>query len=223
MSTGGELFVKLRESAESFAAAANGSAKAGQAALELASGLDQDFGRYARLESSLKSLDLSARLIDLPLQLAGTGETELALSVARSFSFLAVDEMRGQEAVILARAGRREEALALVASNLEAARAIPVAEAKAGDVYRALGEPEAAEAYYLRALAEAREPSERAEAVVRLVSLFLDLGREGDAAAILAEERNRRAAPGEVTKKTVGRNDPCPCGSGKKYKRCHGA
>jgi hypothetical protein len=22
---------------------------------------------------------------------------------------------------------------------------------------------------------------------------------------------------------TVGRNDPCPCGSGKKYKRCHGS
>ena len=21
----------------------------------------------------------------------------------------------------------------------------------------------------------------------------------------------------------IGRNDPCPCGSGKKYKRCHGA
>ena len=21
---------------------------------------------------------------------------------------------------------------------------------------------------------------------------------------------------------TVGRNDPCPCGSGKKYKKCHG-
>ncbi|MEK7060029.1 MAG: SEC-C metal-binding domain-containing protein, partial [Patescibacteria group bacterium] len=24
------------------------------------------------------------------------------------------------------------------------------------------------------------------------------------------------------TDKTVGRNDPCPCGSGKKYKKCHG-
>lgn len=24
-------------------------------------------------------------------------------------------------------------------------------------------------------------------------------------------------------KSTVGRNDPCPCGSGKKYKKCHGA
>ena len=29
----------------------------------------------------------------------------------------------------------------------------------------------------------------------------------------------RRAVAG--TK--VGRNDPCPCGSGKKYKKCHGA
>ena len=23
--------------------------------------------------------------------------------------------------------------------------------------------------------------------------------------------------------KTIGRNDPCPCGSGKKYKKCCGA
>ena len=23
--------------------------------------------------------------------------------------------------------------------------------------------------------------------------------------------------------KTIGRNDPCPCGSGKKYKNCHGS
>jgi hypothetical protein len=23
-------------------------------------------------------------------------------------------------------------------------------------------------------------------------------------------------------KPKVGRNDPCPCGSGKKYKKCHG-
>jgi preprotein translocase subunit SecA len=25
-----------------------------------------------------------------------------------------------------------------------------------------------------------------------------------------------------VGEKKVGRNDPCPCGSGKKYKKCHG-
>ena len=27
----------------------------------------------------------------------------------------------------------------------------------------------------------------------------------------------------EVDWSSVGRNDPCPCGSGKKYKKCHGA
>jgi SEC-C motif domain protein len=29
--------------------------------------------------------------------------------------------------------------------------------------------------------------------------------------------------PVRRTEPRVGRNDPCPCGSGKKYKRCHGA
>jgi len=36
----------------------------------------------------------------------------------------------------------------------------------------------------------------------------------------------RRGGGGEVQENTdgpvVGRNDPCPCGSGKKYKYCHG-
>ncbi|HVN59488.1 MAG TPA: preprotein translocase subunit SecA [Bacteroidales bacterium] len=34
-------------------------------------------------------------------------------------------------------------------------------------------------------------------------------------------EREHRTEPVRVEKK-VGRNDPCPCGSGKKYKQCHG-
>jgi preprotein translocase subunit SecA len=33
---------------------------------------------------------------------------------------------------------------------------------------------------------------------------------------------NKKTEPVRVEKK-VGRNDPCPCGSGKKYKHCHGA
>jgi preprotein translocase subunit SecA len=35
------------------------------------------------------------------------------------------------------------------------------------------------------------------------------------------EDQNQRKKPRTVEKK-VGRNDPCPCGSGKKYKYCHG-
>ena len=30
-------------------------------------------------------------------------------------------------------------------------------------------------------------------------------------------------APAQRTENKVGRNDPCPCGSGKKFKSCHGA
>ena len=36
-------------------------------------------------------------------------------------------------------------------------------------------------------------------------------------------DRQQAAAPGTVTSDKVPRNAPCPCGSGKKYKKCHGA
>ena len=47
--------------------------------------------------------------------------------------------------------------------------------------------------------------------------------------SLLSEERRKelykvQKASGTVVKgKKIGRNDPCPCGSGKKYKRCCGA
>jgi hypothetical protein len=34
------------------------------------------------------------------------------------------------------------------------------------------------------------------------------------------EERNQQPLTAD---KEPGRNDPCPCGSGKKYNKCHGA
>jgi preprotein translocase subunit SecA len=36
------------------------------------------------------------------------------------------------------------------------------------------------------------------------------------------KQRGNKPQPVRVEAK-VGRNDPCPCGSGKKYKKCHGA
>ena len=39
----------------------------------------------------------------------------------------------------------------------------------------------------------------------------------------LHSNRDETSGPAPVrTEKKVGRNDPCPCGSGKKYKKCHG-
>jgi len=39
---------------------------------------------------------------------------------------------------------------------------------------------------------------------------------------ILRKLAHIRKADTRPTKSRVGRNDPCPCGSGKKYKRCCG-
>ena len=47
----------------------------------------------------------------------------------------------------------------------------------------------------------------------------------GDRFQFSAPPKTTRTKPATVTRKgeKVGRNDPCPCGSGKKYKKCHGA
>ena len=49
---------------------------------------------------------------------------------------------------------------------------------------------------------------------------------EGESAQRLAaQSANRPQQPARQPLKAepkVGRNDPCPCGSGKKYKNCHG-
>ena len=51
----------------------------------------------------------------------------------------------------------------------------------------------------------------------------------GSASAVADAPRPARTGGDDVVKQVrrdepkVGRNDPCPCGSGKKYKKCHGA
>jgi preprotein translocase subunit SecA len=45
-----------------------------------------------------------------------------------------------------------------------------------------------------------------------------------EAADVLAAQAALSPPPAPVLREgpKVGRNDPCPCGSGKKYKQCHG-
>jgi preprotein translocase subunit SecA len=51
----------------------------------------------------------------------------------------------------------------------------------------------------------------------------------GSVSAVAEPPRPARTGGDDVVKQVrrdepkVGRNDPCPCGSGKKYKKCHGA
>jgi len=48
-----------------------------------------------------------------------------------------------------------------------------------------------------------------------------DLNDPAQQAASQHDTRNVKKEPYRA-QKTVGRNDPCPCGSGLKYKNCHG-
>ena len=47
--------------------------------------------------------------------------------------------------------------------------------------------------------------------------------RELEQARIAGSSASTNGNAPRVTGEKVGRNDPCPCGSGKKYKKCHGA
>ena len=68
------------------------------------------------------------------------------------------------------------------------------------------------------AQAREEERAERAQAAPKTIGdVFASMmSRPGAAAAV-----NRMAMP-HAPSPTVGRNDPCPCGSGKKYKKCCG-
>jgi len=74
-------------------------------------------------------------------------------------------------------------------------------------------------------LIDAMGPEAAPEAFTRDRPAF---AAERQAAAQPALQPERRAAPARVAKDPstwgkVGRNEPCPCGSGKKYKHCHGS
>jgi uncharacterized protein YecA (UPF0149 family) len=69
------------------------------------------------------------------------------------------------------------------------------------------------------------EAAQVAEAAGELLSNASDAAAAAMAAASAAADEDVAAAKPKpyVREVRVGRNSPCPCGSGKKYKRCHGA
>jgi len=48
------------------------------------------------------------------------------------------------------------------------------------------------------------------------------IGLEPDKPEDISEIQRRLNPPSPYTALHIGRNDPCPCGSGKKYKKCCG-
>ena len=78
-------------------------------------------------------------------------------------------------------------------------------------LYADLG-PEAAHAYF-------QDLADRGVRVVDDVRRLLNAGADKVSMNTAAVQNPQLVADASGK---VGRNDPCPCGSGKKYKQCHG-
>lgn len=120
----------------------------------------------------------------------------------------------------LAEAGDERAALAQVEANLTRWPGEPWIRVHSGDALQALGDADGAEASFLAVLEMAETDDDfelRSVAFDRLAQLgrpaapttTVSLGSTGGGG-----RRSRNAR--------LGRNDPCFCGSGRKYKHCHG-
>jgi tetratricopeptide (TPR) repeat protein len=198
------------------------------AALDL---VDQVRGTDADFESWAEDWPSRDWMLELPWMLFRRGLVDDAVRVADAFAELDLDHrsvFASDAAVMLANAGRADEARARADANVRAYPDDIWTRVHAGDVHRALGDADRAEQEFRRAtlLVAAHGHDEDASIVnKRLAELLAAVpGRESDAAeAATLAKRSLGAALGQRIATKVGRNDPCPCGSGRKYKKCCGA
>ena len=171
-------------------------------------------------------------LIELPMALAVGGLVDEAVAVGDALAELDQDNsamFASDVAVILAEAGRGQQALDRVEQNLRRFPDDVWTHIHAGDVRLALTDQTSAERAFRDAITVARSQGDAsgiADANERLARLLGDQpGREQEAVAAEREmhRANRTAYGGSRIAVKIGRNDPCPCGSGRKYKRCCGA
>jgi tetratricopeptide (TPR) repeat protein len=195
------------------------------AALQLAGALEEDQEALHELDEWSQERELLPRLVELPLGLVNVGELDSALAVARAFTFLAValESFSADIAIIFAESGKRDEAIVQLESNLKQFPGSYLTVVKSGEAFEVLGDAAAAEASYRRAMELAEDRIQEDEAFSQLVGLLEDMGRVEEIDALLSRSTDGEPRVDAEPLAPVGRNDPCPCGSRKKYKKCHGS
>lgn len=169
--------------------------------------------------------------VALPWELARDGKIEQAESLCRAWARLADTKMfLGDLGVLLAKAGLKERAAAQVEENLRIFAEDFWILVHAGDAYRGMAERERALEFFERARRFAGDREDHLALLDREIEALEELGRPARADELRrrVEELERREpdgpdddeAAGAPPAAKVGRNDPCPCGSGKKYKKC---
>ncbi len=201
---------------------------------ELALALAEQLAGEPERVAALASFELLPPdwMIELPMALASGGLVDEAVAVGDAFAELDPDNagmFAADVALILAQAGRSADARMRVEASLEGDTADVWAHIRAGAVHAELDDPARAEQELRTALVLARGAGD-AEDVATVLGRLAELlagqpGREDEAgeAEREAERWSDAAYGGTRIVVKVGRNDPCPCGSGRKHKRCCGA
>jgi len=162
----------------------------------------------------------------IPFDLAEHGRFEDALLLAREIEASTegvFETTTTLEASILVRAGRPDEARALaeavLAKDPDGSKALQ----DAADIFEALGDLDRARPIW-QVLVERGEPPYCDSAAYHLGLSDSDDGDAEEQAeqAPVIPLPPAHAVPFVAAGPKPGRNDPCPCGSGKKYKKCCG-
>jgi tetratricopeptide (TPR) repeat protein len=215
-------------------------------ATEILERTERESGTFGPLRSR-SGVDTTSWLQALLAELQRANRTDDAIAIASRAERVAMPHLfRAERAWMLALAGRAEEARALFEANLRDFPDELDVVLGAGDCAAELNDSARAEAIYRDALGRTgRSLRAREDVTSRLAALLETAGRHDEARALEKETDAIRyaarkdglrlpdpspkpapkAAPAPVKRSEpkVGRNDPCPCGSGKKYKKCHGA
>jgi hypothetical protein len=190
---------------------------------------DDDFTPMAdEIEDTLSSIVIGPAY-------AGDFDLALAALAAAEHASPSCDwrPLRGDVAAVAAREGHTEladEQIRLARSGIGQP---PWFWLSVGTVDQVAGRHDAARERFERVRSEARSDKDHAlelDAVDHLIELEEDLG-DDDAVRRLQRTRDRladrlrqqRPAVARPVEPKLGRNEPCWCGSGQKFKRCHGA
>ncbi len=216
--------------------------KSASTALRFLEACDGQLGEWRR-EDILENVARDEWLMNLPGLLVRAGLIAEAAAVAERAAGADPGNAQlylGDLAQSLGEAGLAEEAARRADENLRSFPDQSWVLVTSGFAY-APSDPERAEALFRRAVSVARageSPTEVEEVYEQYLEFLAgQRGREADREAAqseLAEWKRSRGwltalggpalTTGPITKAAkVGRNEPCPCGSGRKFKRCCGA
>ncbi len=216
-----------------------------QAALErdlafaLLQASDEDMGAIHHGVEHALERSVNPWLGDLPRYLSDAGLWDDAVSLGlRMRDVVMGPHLSYDLPLVLARARRRDDALEQLDKNLAEHPDDPDMLRPAAEALLALGNLERAEACCRDALVWAGSGLEERDATLTVLTQVLEAQARPEAIdALLREEQTFRrrlqrqraqslglAGPDPYRRETpkVGRNEPCPCGSGKKFKKCCG-